>query len=216
LVDENGIHGGKLDMATSILTVSERSKVGKGVSRSLRRASQIPAVVYGKGMAPCPIAVSPKDLQAAIATEAGWNTIITLKGAGPFDGKSVILKDLVVDPIRRDMLHADFHAIDMTRKVHVMVPVHPVGKSAGEKEGGNLEIIRHELEVICLPSAIPQAIEVDVTAMEIGDVFHVNDIPAPAGVEIPHDVNFTVITVTGHKATEGAAIEGGEAEAQEA
>lgn len=200
-------------MATANLNVEAREKTGKGICRQLRRQGKIPAVVYGVGMEPCPISVDPKELKAAIHTEAGWNTLITLKGSGPFDGKSVILKELVSSAIKHDPMHADFQAIDMQSKVHVMVPVQPVGKSVGEREGGNLEIIRHELEIICLPSAIPSAIDIDVTALEIGDVLHVNDIQLPAGIELPADVNFTVITCTGHKAEE--VEEGEEAEETE-
>lgn len=189
-------------MATSELNVALRSKAGKGISRSLRRQDMIPAVVYGKGLEPCSLSVSPKELKAAIATEAGWNTLITLKGDGPFNGKVVILKDLQVAAIRRDMQHADFQVVNMSQKVHVMVPVHPVGKAAGEKIGGSLQVIRKELEVVCLPNAIPGSIDVDVTAMTIGDVLHVGDLVLPAGVELPHDVNFTVMTCTGHKEEE--------------
>jgi large subunit ribosomal protein L25 len=194
------------------LNVTSREVVGKGGARSLRRQGLVPAVVYGKGMETSSIAVAPKALQAAIATEAGWNTLITLKGDGAFADKVVILKDMQVDAIRRDIQHVDFQAIDLQKKVHVMVPVHPVGKSAGEIAGGHLQTIRHELEVICLPTAIPSAIEVDVTALGIGAVLHIADLVLPAGVEAPHDVNFTVITVTGHKAEEAeAGEEAGEA-----
>jgi len=191
-------------MAQTELNVVARNVVGKGGARALRRQDLIPAVVYGKGTEPCSICVEPKALQAAIATEAGWNTLITLKGEGAFAGKVVILKDMQVDPIRRDVQHVDFQAIDLKKKVHVMVPVHPVGKSEGEKLGGNLQVIRHELEVACLPSAIPSVIEIDVAALKIGDVLHVEDLVLPAGIEVPHDVNFTVITVTGRKAEEEA------------
>jgi large subunit ribosomal protein L25 len=197
-------------MAQTELNVTAREVVGKGGAHSLRRQGMVPAVVYGKGMESCNIVVAPKALKAAIATEAGWNTLITLKGDGAFDGKVVILKDMQVDAIRRDVQHVDFQAIDLQKKVHVMVPVHPVGKSEGEKLGGNLQLIRHELEVVCLPSAIPSAIEVDVAALGIGDVLHINDLVLPPGVEAPHDVNFTVITVTGHKAEEAAAGEAAE------
>jgi large subunit ribosomal protein L25 len=197
-------------MATAEMTVALRDKAGKGAARGLRRQGLIPAVVYGRGLETCSLAVVPKDLKTAISTEAGWNTLITLKGEGPYAGKVVILKDLQVDAIRRDYLHADFQVIDMSQKVHVMVPVHTLGKSEGEKTGGTLQVIRKELEIVCLPNAIPGAIEVDVTAMEIGDVLHINDIALPAGVEAPHEVNFTVITCVGHKSEEG------EAEATEA
>lgn len=189
-------------MAQAELNVTPRSRTGKGGSRALRRDSQAPAVVYGKGMTPCSIAVVPKDLKKALATESGLNTLITLKGDGPFNGKVVIVKDLQFDAIRRDITHVDFQAIDLSAKVHVMVPVHAVGKSQGEKDGGNLQIIRHELEVFCLPTAIPKSIEIDVTALKVGGVVHVKDLQLPAGVEAPHDVNFTIITVTGRKADE--------------
>jgi large subunit ribosomal protein L25 len=162
-------------MAQSELNVTNRDRTGKGVARTLRREGLIPATVYGRGLEPCSIIVEPKALKAAIATEAGWNTLITLKGDGAFSGKVVILKDLQVDAIRRNMKHADFQVINMKKKVHVMVPVHTIGKSAGEKVGGNLQVIRHELEVVCLPTVIPSAIEVDVTDMEIGDVVHIAD-----------------------------------------
>jgi len=199
-------------MAQTELNVTAREVVGKGGARALRRQGLIPAVVYGRGEGACSVIVESKALQAAIATEGGWNTLITLKGKGVFDGKVVILKDMQVDPIRRDIQHVDFQTVDMKKKVHVRVPVHPVGKSEGEKIGGNLQVIRHELEVVCLPTAIPSAIEVDVTTLGIGDVLHIEDIALPAGVEVPHDVNFTVITVTGHKAEEAPAEE----EAEEA
>jgi large subunit ribosomal protein L25 len=197
-------------MATSDLQVAIRDAAGKGISRQLRRQGLAPAVVYGKGMDACNITVVPKALFAAINTEAGWNTIITLRGEGAFNGKSVILKDMQVDPIRRDVLHADFQAIDLKEAVHVMVPVHPIGKSAGEIAGGSLQIIRHELEVVCLPTAIPKSIDVDVTELNIGGVIHVDEIVPPAGVTIPHDVNFTVITITGHKAEAEEGVEVGE------
>lgn len=189
-------------MAQAELNVTLRGDIGKGGARALRRQEMVPAVVYGKGLEPCAVTVEPKALKGAIATEAGWNTLITLKGEGAFDGKVVIVKDMQVDAIRRDILHADFQVIDLSKMVQVMVPVHPVGKSAGEKAGGSLQVIRHELEVTCLPTAIPSAIEVDVTALNIGDVLHVEDVVLPTGVEAPHEVNFTIVTVTGHKPEE--------------
>jgi len=192
-------------MAQSQLTVAPRAGIGKGGARALRRQGLVPGVVYGKGMTACTVAVDPKALKQAITTEAGWNTLITLQGDGPFDGKVVILKDLQVHPLRRDMTHVDFQAVDLKEKVHVMVPVHAIGKSKGEKLGGQLQIIRHELEVVCLPASIPTSIDIDVAALNIGDVVHVEDVALPEGVEVPHEVNFTVITVTGHKAEETVA-----------
>ncbi len=198
-------------MAKSVLNVEPRVRIGKGGARKVRRDGLVPAVVYGKGMEALNLRVDPKALQQAIATEAGWNTLITLKGDGPFDGKVVILKDLQIDAIRRDAQHVDFLAINLKNKINVMVPVHPVGKSLGEKEGGTLQLVRHELEVLCLPTDIPTAIEIDVTALNVGDVVHLSDINLPEGVEVPQDVNFTVLTIMARKVEE---VEPGE-EAEE-
>ncbi|HKJ05148.1 MAG TPA: 50S ribosomal protein L25 [Geopsychrobacteraceae bacterium] len=184
-------------MAQAEMNVTLRDATGKGVARKLRANGQVPAVVYGKGMKPCVISFEPKALQDAVSGESGWNTLITLKGAAVLEGKVVVLKDLNLHPLRRTMVSADFHAIDLSKKVNFMVPVVPVGKSAGEKEGGTLQVIRHELEVYCLPTAVPQSIEIDVTSLNIGDVIHIEEVAVPDGTEIPFDVNFTVLTVKG-------------------
>lgn len=197
-------------MAQSDLQVTARETVGKGAARSLRRQGLVPAVVYGKGMEPCTITVDPKALKAAMATEAGLNTLITLKGDGAFDGKTVLVADSQVNAIRRDLEHVDFKTVDLTQNVSVMVPVVTVGTPEGVKLGGTLSVIRHELEVLCLPTAIPQAIEIDVAALNIGDVIHVDEIVAPEGASIPHDVNFTVVTCVGRAAEEEVEGEEGE------
>jgi large subunit ribosomal protein L25 len=189
-------------MAKSVLNVEPRVRIGKGGSRKVRRDGLVPAVVYGKGMDALNLRVDPKALHQAIATDAGWNTLITLKGDGAFNGKVVILKEMQMDAIRRDVQHVDFLAIDLKNKITVMVPFHPVGKSLGEKEGGTLQLVRHELEVFCLPTDIPTAIEIDVTALNIGDVVHLSDLTLPDGVEVAQDVNFTVLTVMARKVEE--------------
>ena len=185
-------------MAQAELNVVLRERVGKGGARSARRAGLVPGVVYGPGVEPCAISVEPKELSKAIGGDAGWNTMLTLKGSGSFDGLVAVVRDMQIDAITRVATHVDFHAIDMKASASFMVPVNPVGKSIGEKEGGNLQVIRKELEVICLPTAVPSSIDIDVTELAIGDVVHIEEVEAPEGVEIPHDVNFTVITVGGY------------------
>jgi large subunit ribosomal protein L25 len=189
-------------MAKSVLNVETRVRVGKGGSRKVRQDGLVPAVVYGKGIEALNLRLDPKALKQAVATEAGWNTLITLKGDGPFDGLVVILKDLQIDAIRRDPRHVDFLAIDLKKTLAVMVPVQPVGKAQGEIEGGTLQLIRHELEVYCLPTNIPTSIEIDVTALNVGEGVHVDEVSFPEGVESQHDVNFTVLTVVGRMAEE--------------
>ena len=201
-------------MAQAELNVEIRENTGKGVARKLRAAGKVPAVVYGKGMKPTAITIVPRSLETAIATEAGWNTLLTLTGVPAVEGKVVVLKELKLHALRRTMVCADFHAIDLSKKGIFMVPVVTVGESAGEKVGGSLQVIRHEVEVLCLPTAVPQSVEIDVTALEIGDVIHISDVTAPAGTELVHEVNFTVITVVGHKEEEEE-VEGEEAEEAE-
>jgi len=182
------------------LNVSKRERVGKGGARSARREGLIPGVVYGPDIESCPVVVSPKDLDVALDTDAGINTVITLRSGGqPFDGMQVVVEDLQVHPIKRIREHIDFKVIDVKKKSNFMVPVFTVGEAAGEKEGGNVQLIRNELEVYCLPALVPSSIEIDVTSLEIGDSIHVEDITPPADVELVHDVNFTVVTVVGFK-----------------
>ncbi len=194
-------------MAKSILNVETRVRTGKGGSRKVRSEGLVPAVVYGKGIKALNLRLDPKALQQAVANEAGWNTLITLKGDGPFDGQVVILKDMQIDAIRRDTKHVDFLAIDLKKTLAVMVPVQAVGKSKGEAEGGTLQLVRHELEVYCLPTNIPTSIEIDVANLEIGEVVHVDEVTFPEGVESRHDVNFTVLTVVGRMAEEVEEVE---------
>ena len=183
-------------MAQVELNVDIREKSGKGVARKLRAAGRLPAVVYGKGFETTTITVNPKELESAVSGETGLNTLITLKGAAGLDGKVVILKEANVHPIRRDMISADFYAINLKEKSVFMVPINVVGTAVGQQEGGSLQLVRNELEVLCLPTEVPQSIDIDVTALEIGDTIHIDQVVSPEGVELVHDVNFTVITLS--------------------
>lgn len=183
-------------MAQVELNVEIREKSGKGVARKLRAAGKLPAVVYGKELGSAAIVVDPKELETAISGEAGLNTLITLRGATELAGKVVILKNADVHAIRRDMISADFHAINLTEKSSFMVPINIVGTALGQKEGGTLQLVRNDLEVLCLPTQVPQAIDIDVAALEIGDTIHIEEVVAPADVELVHDVNFTVLTLS--------------------
>jgi len=199
-------------MAQVELNVEIRGASGKGVARKLRAEGKLPAVVYGKNLDAQAITVEPKELENALSGEAGWNTLMTLKGAPAVDGKVVVLKDADFHPIRREMISADFHAINLQQKSAFMVPVNVVGTSAGQKMGGSLQLIRKELEVFCLPTEVPQAIDINVEALEIGDTVHIEEVTVPEAVELVHDVNFTVITVVGHKEEVEETEEGAEVE----
>ncbi|MDL1964377.1 MAG: 50S ribosomal protein L25, partial [Deltaproteobacteria bacterium] len=135
---------------------------------------------------------------------------------GENTSRPAMIKELQIHPVSRDYLHVDFYGISMDRKISVKVPVVAKGKSQGVELGGILQIIRRELEIFCLPGEIPDAIELDVTDLDIGDSIHVKEIPLQGDIEIPADVDFTVITILAPKAEVEEEAEEGEEEAEEA
>ncbi|MEH6616984.1 MAG: 50S ribosomal protein L25/general stress protein Ctc [Porticoccus sp.] len=167
------------------LNVKARNDMGKGASRRLRRlANEIPAIIYGGKKAPQNISLAQNEFEKALANEAFYSHIITLD----VDGKSedVILKDLQRHPAKPVVLHADFFRVSKTKKLHVKAPLHFINEDtcAGVKLGGGL--ISHnmtELDISCLPANLPEYIEVDVAAVEIGQILHISDIVLPKGVE---------------------------------
>jgi large subunit ribosomal protein L25 len=110
-----------------------------------------------------------------------------------------MIKELQAHPVSGRFLHIDFYEIDLARKIRVGVPVIATGQSIGVELGGLLQIVRRELEVLCLPTQIPESIKVDVTNLDVGDSIHVEEIQVEGDVEIPADVNFTVVTILAPK-----------------
>ena len=182
------------------LKASIRKKTGNGPARALRRAGEMPAVLYGRNTEPILLSVNIKELEQ-ILKKSNINQLLLdlVIENGKSVTKSVMIKELQTQPVSRNFLHVDFYEIDMRRKVKVNVPVVTRGKSAGVEVGGILQIIRRELEVLCLPDDIPEAIEIDITDLEIGDSIHVEEIPLVGDAEIQADVNFTVLTVLSPK-----------------
>jgi large subunit ribosomal protein L25 len=134
---------------------------------------------------------------------------------GETSTRPAMIKEVQRSPLSRAFLHVDFYEIDMHRKIVVPIPVTTTGKCKGVEDGGMLQIIRRELEVLCLPTQIPAAIVIDITGLGMGESIHVEDIPLSGDLEVPHEVNFTVVTVLSPKAAEGReAVEGEEEEAE--
>ncbi len=187
------------------LSVDVRNQQGKGAARKIRARGKIPGILYGKNSENILLEVDPKAIQSAISGTSGMNTVLEMNV--PEKGKiTVMLKDYQADNIRRQFTHLDFVRVDLTKKIHIDVPVEFVGKAEGVKEGGILEIIRRDLPVVCLPTAIPKSIEVDVSALKVGASIHVDDIKLPAGIEVPHEENFTVVSVVMPKEEEVAPV----------
>lgn len=125
-----------------------------------------------------------------------------------------MVKELQTHPLSGHFIHIDFYEIDMKRQINVMVPIITKGHPVGVENGGMLNIVRRELELLCLPGDIPEAIEIDVTDLDIGDSIHIEDIPLGENIEISADVNFTVVTVLTPKVEEEV-VEEEEAELEE-
>jgi len=179
------------------LTVELRSKTGKGISRQLRAQGLIPGIVYGKGMEAVAVSVNPRELNAAIAGEGGHNNLLTLKGGEGLDGNVVIVADLLRDPLKRKAMHVDLHKINLTEKIKVEVPINLVGTAAGVIAGGLLDFAKHVIEVECLPTQIPEHIDVDVTELTINHSIHVGDLVIPAGVKVLDDSRAAIVSILG-------------------
>jgi large subunit ribosomal protein L25 len=183
-------------MERPVLTAEIREGVGKEKAKKLRSKGLIPAIFYGPKSQTIPLVIDSNELRKALQTEAGENALIELdirKGAQS-NRKVVMLKDIQIDPLQRITLHTDLYEVAMDEMVTVEVPVHLVGKPEGTKVGGILEQVRRVIQIECLPGDIPKSIDIDVSALKIGDSIHVQDIQVEKG-KIISDTNFTIATV---------------------
>jgi large subunit ribosomal protein L25 len=185
------------------LNADIRQTMGNGPARRLRKDGRIPAILYGQGKDNVMLSVSTSEFEQIIKERSTGQLFFDLK----IDDKKkekryAMVKELQSNPSSRELLHIDFYEISMDQKIRVNVPVVAVGKSKGVEFGGILQIIRRELEVLCLPGEIPEAFEIDITDLDVGDSVHVNEIPLTGDIEIPADVNFTVLTVVSPKVEE--------------
>lgn len=185
-------------MPENRLQAFARQGTGKGVARKLRAAGKIPAVLYGGGRTAVSLALDSSALQKLLhASDLGLNTLIDLEVAGHAElaGKTVMVRELQRDPVRGRFVHADLYEVDLTQKIEVQVPIHVTGKAKGVDTGGILDQALRELEVRCLPRAIPEQIVVDVSHLDVGDSLHVRDLVLPEGVELVSDPDLSVISV---------------------
>jgi large subunit ribosomal protein L25 len=185
-------------MTTVALAAQSRTETGKGVARSLRRQALIPAVFYGPAVDPVPLILQSRDLEKLITTGAGENILIDLNIE---DGKSTqshraMIKEIQVDPVKQNILHVDLYAISMDKKISVEVPIALTGTALGvSEEGGILQQVSRTLEISCLPDRIPEAFELEVTALAIGDSLHVSDLEIPEGVDVLVEDELTIASV---------------------
>jgi large subunit ribosomal protein L25 len=194
---------------TDLLTLSAdaRERAGKGASRVLRREGRIPAVIYGNKEEPQGVHVEEKALMKALMTGHFFNSVVMID----VGGKAVrtLPKDVQFHPVSDRPLHADFLRISEHATIHVEVPVHFIDEalSPGIKRGGVLNIVRHELELVCDAASIPEEIAISLAGLDVGDSIHISAVNLPAGsTSAITDRDFTIATVvapSGLKSSEG-------------
>ena len=185
------------------LKAQVRKTTGKGPARTLRREGRIPAVLYGPKTDSMMLSIDFKEFEQIVKKVNVGSVLLNLQiQNGETLTRPAMIKELQTNPVSGAFVHVDFYEIDMLRKINVSVPVVTRGKSVGVEEGGMLQIVRREIELFCLPTAIPKSIVVDISDLAIGDAIHVREIALPDDVELPEETDFTVITVLAPKIEE--------------
>jgi large subunit ribosomal protein L25 len=205
------------------LAAENRSDAGKGAARRLRASGRVPAVLYGHGTKPQHLSVDARQFGQALRTDAGVNVLISLEVGR--DQHLALAKEIQRHPVKGNLIHVDFIQVRRGEKVHVQVPVHLVGEAPGAREGGIVDQDLYQVNVEAEVTAVPEAVEADVSGLDIGDVLRVADLKAPGGSVILDDPEASVVSVVAptveaepevEEAEEGEAAEGAEAAAPEA
>ncbi len=200
---------------THTLPAETRDRAGKGASRALRREGRVPAVIYGGKEAPLAVHVEEKELRRQLGTGHFTNSVVMIE----VGGKSILTlpKDVAFHPVNERPLHVDFLRLSKDSKVTVDVPVLFINEEAspGLKRGGVLNIVRHDLELICEADKIPDDIQIDVTGLEVGASIHISHVALPAGsVSAITDRDFTIATIVAPSALRSEVADGEEAPAE--
>jgi len=202
----------------AVLEAVKRTTIGKNENNRTRAQGLMPGVVYGAqkagdAVAPQPVAVDPKPFLRILHSQSGFNTLITLKLDGEADAR-VLVKEVQLDPITHHPLHADFYRVNVDKAIAVTVPIVLKGESRGVKtDGGVLEFLHRDIKINCLPTQIPDAVEIDVTGLGLNQAVYVRDLAATASWTPVSDNDLMLVHVTAPRAAEAAeAAAGGKAE----
>jgi len=188
-------------MTDLIVEAELRETTGKGDARRMRRAGLLPGIIYGGGKPDLPITINANAIGKLLNEEAFYTSMLEVKVKGKRGKNTVLLKDVQWEPLLDTAMHLDFMRVSSKDSVTVEVPVVAINweKCPGDVAGGLLDVIRHVLEVTCRADSIPDAIEVDCANLNIGDTVHIEDLTLAEGMEVIHDVNFTVLNVSAKK-----------------
>ncbi len=177
------------------LTVEKRERTGKGVASRIRKEGRVPAIVYGYAVEPTPVSVATLDLYHTLHTDAGRNVLIRLD----LDGEThlAVARDLQTHPVRGDYLHVDLIAVDKDVPISIEIPVHLEGEEDAGEDGGVVNQILYTVPILVKPLDTPNAFELSVAGLEIGDVLRVENLEdqLPAGAEFDIDPQRTVVTI---------------------
>jgi len=178
------------------IDVHTREATGKNSNRRLRAAGKIPAILYGAGHETVPIVLDGKKVHELFRGGATENTIFLLKRAESDQERHARIREMQVDPVSREIVHVDFQRVLMDQVIRVTVPVRPVGSPVGVRdEGGVMDQVTREVEVECLPGDIPEAIEVEVASLAIGDHLEAGQLEIPKGVTLLEDADRVIVSV---------------------
>lgn len=206
-------------MAMVELAAVVRRDVGKGANRKRRAAGRIPGIIYGSGLPTRVLEFERRELEQFVATARRGTIVVrmSVSDGGATAQSYAVLKDVQTSPVGGRIVHVDFYEVATGQKFRVEVPVRLRGKAAGIEVGGILEQIVRSLEVECTPDCVPEQIEIDVTALGIGDAVHLSDLSFPAGVRpVERDGGTTIAAVSAPKAEEAKAAPAEAAEGAEA
>ncbi len=183
------------------LEVAERPERGKNAARRLRAGGRVPAVLYGLGQESRSLAVDAKAMTRVLAEPAGHNRIFSLRSNGTQDHAMAV--DYQIDPVHHSLLHVDLMRIDLSKKVRVSVPVQSVGTAFGVKnQGGFEEMVNRQVHIRCLPLDIPERVDLDVTALRVGEAIRARDVPASDKYELADDERKLLVHIMASRASD--------------
>lgn len=195
------------------IAAEPRPARGKNEARRLRARMRIPAVVYGAGKESVAISVNPKEIEKILRSSSGVNTIFNLDIQGVETTPAMVV-DWQHDPVKSNLLHIDLKRIDLTKRLHVKVPVHTTGDPRGVKEQGGLyEVVSREVEIECLPVEIPEHFTVDVSELRIGQSLRAGELPLTGSMKLLSPPDLVISHVVTTRGAEGAAAEAAPGEA---
>ena len=181
--------------ANANLGAQLRNERGKSYTRKLRASGRVPAVLYGHGDETRSLTVDARELERLFAHIHKENTIINLNIDGEKADVKALVREVQSHPYRGQILHVDFYQIHAGERITVAVPIHLVGTPQGVRLGGILQTVMDEVEIRCLPDQIPEAITIDVSALDVGDSVHVRDLTLPADVVVQVEGDRTILSV---------------------